>query len=82
MKRVDLTDLQADLGRHVRAAQAGRTLVVCEQGRPVAILSPYPGEAPVAVRAATRRPRDLRLPPRPAVPTDSSAVLREDRARR
>jgi antitoxin (DNA-binding transcriptional repressor) of toxin-antitoxin stability system len=59
----------------------GRTLTVLDRDTPVARIVPYAAE-PIDVRRASRRLRDLKLPPPPASPTDSLAALLEYRRRR
>jgi prevent-host-death family protein len=81
MTRVGIADLKARLSAHLRAVRKGRTLTVMDRDRPVARLTPYDAE-PLEVRRATRRVRELRLPPPPAAPTDSLTVLQDDRRRR
>jgi hypothetical protein len=54
---------------------------VLDRDTPVARIIPYVA-APIDLRRATRRLRDLELPPPPAPPTDSLAVLLDDRRRR
>jgi hypothetical protein len=48
----------------------------------VAKIVPYDADEPLEVRRAIRKPSDLRLPPPPSGPTDSLAVLLQDRASR
>jgi hypothetical protein len=48
----------------------------------VARIVPYPDEGRLEIQRATRKPGDLRRPPRPAHATDSLAVLLRDRASR
>ena len=81
MKTVGIADLKARLSEHLRAVRKGKTLTVMDRTTPVARIVPYAAE-PLAVRRATRRPRDLRLPAPPVAPTDSLAVLLDDRRRR
>jgi prevent-host-death family protein len=81
MTAVRIADLKARLSEHLRAVRKGRTLTVLDRDTPVARIVPYATE-PVEVRRATRRPRDLKLPPPPKTPTDSLAVLLDDRRRR
>jgi prevent-host-death family protein len=81
MSMVRIADLKARLSEHLRAVRKGRTVTVLDRDTPVARIVPYTAE-PMEVRQATRRPRDLKLPRRPASPTDSLAVLLEDRRRR
>lgn len=81
MSTVRIADLKARLSEHLRAVRKGRTLTVLDRDTPVAKLVPVTTDA-LEVRQATRRPRDLRLPPRPANGTDSLRLLLEDRGRR
>ena len=76
--RVGIADLKAHLSRYLRRVRSGRTLTVLDRNTPVAQIVPYQLEGPLEVRMALRKPEDLRLPPRPAAPTDSLAVLLED----
>jgi prevent-host-death family protein len=82
MSKVRIADLKARLSEHLRRVRSGRTLTVLDRDTPVARIVPYDAESPLEVRRATRKPRDLRLPPRPRVRTDSLAVLLQDRASR
>jgi prevent-host-death family protein len=81
MTAVRIADLKARLSEHLRSVRKGRTLTVLDRDTPVARIVPYAAE-PIEVRRATRRLRDLKLPSRPASPTDSLAVLVADRSRR
>ncbi len=81
MKTVGIADLKARLSEHLRLVRKGRTLTVVDRDTPVARLVPYTTEA-LEVRRATRRPKDLVVPPAPASRTDSLAALLEDRRRR
>lgn len=78
---VGIAELKARLSEHLKAVRKGRTLTILDRGTPVAQVIPY-GETPVQVRRATRRARDLPLPPAPGRATDSLAVLLDDRRRR
>lgn len=78
MKGVGIADLKARLSEHLRAVRKGRTVTVLDRATPVARIVPYAAE-PLEVRRATRRLRDLALPLPPAAPTDSLAVLLDDR---
>jgi antitoxin (DNA-binding transcriptional repressor) of toxin-antitoxin stability system len=82
MSKVGIADLKAHLSRHLRKVRGGRTLTVLDRDTPIAQIVPYDSEPPLEVRRATRKPKDLRLPPPPSAPTDSLAVLLEDRASR
>jgi len=81
MKSVGIADLKARLSEHLKEVQKGRALTVLDRRTPVARIVPYAAE-PLEVRRATRRARDLTLPPPPSRPTDSLRVLLEDRDRR
>lgn len=81
MKSVGIAELKARLSEHLRSVRKGRTLTVLDRGTPVARIVPCAPE-PVEVRRALRRLRDVERPPRPAKPTDSVAVLIDDRGRR
>jgi len=81
MKGVGIAELKARLSEHLRAVRKGRTLTVLDRDTPVARIVPYAAE-PIEIRRATRRLRDLRLPPPPSAPTDSLSVLLDDRRRR
>jgi antitoxin (DNA-binding transcriptional repressor) of toxin-antitoxin stability system len=82
MSRVGIADLKANLSRHLRRVRGGRTLTVVDRDTPIAQLVPYDANAPLEVRRATRKPRELRLPPAPASATDSLRILLEDRGAR
>ena len=81
MKGVGIADLKARLSEHLKAVRRGRTLTVFDRDTPVARIVPYVTD-PVEVRRASRRLKDLKLPPPPARPTDSLAALLDDRRRR
>jgi len=81
MKGVGIADLKARLSEHLRAVRNGRSLTVLDRDTPVARIVPYTAET-LEVRKASRRPVDLVLPPPPSTPTDSLALLLEDRRRR
>jgi prevent-host-death family protein len=81
MKTVGIADLKARLSEHLKSVRKGRALTVLDRDTPVARLVPYEAEA-LEVRKATRRVRDLPVPPAPAKPTDSLAILLDDRRRR
>lgn len=81
MTTVRIAELKSRLSEHLRSVRKGRTLTVLDRDTPVARIVPYAAET-IEVRRATRRPRDLRLPPPPAARTDSLAILRDDRRRR
>jgi antitoxin (DNA-binding transcriptional repressor) of toxin-antitoxin stability system len=81
MTTVRIGELKARLSEHLRSVRKGRTLTVLDRDTPVARIIPYAAE-PIEVRRATRRLRDLKLPPPPQSPTDSLTVLLDDRCRR
>jgi prevent-host-death family protein len=81
MTTVRIAELKARLSEHLRSVRNGRTLTVLDRETPVARIVPYAPER-IEVRKGTRRLRDLELPPPPASPTDSLAVLLDDRRRR
>jgi prevent-host-death family protein len=81
MSDVGIADLKARLSEHLRSVRNGGSLTVLDRDTPIARIIPYAAPA-LEIRQATRRLRDLRLPPKPSKPTDSLAVLLEDRRRR
>jgi antitoxin (DNA-binding transcriptional repressor) of toxin-antitoxin stability system len=81
MKGVRIAELKARLSEHLRSVRKGRSLTVFDRETPIARIVPYVAD-PVEVVRATRHLRDLALPPPPARPTDSVAVLLDDRRRR
>jgi antitoxin (DNA-binding transcriptional repressor) of toxin-antitoxin stability system len=81
MTTVRIAELKSRLSEHLRSVRKGRTLTVLDRDTPIARIIPYVAE-PLEVRRATRRLRDLKLPPPAASPTDSLAVLLDDRRRR
>jgi len=81
MSEVGVADLKARLSEHLRSVRNGGTLTVLDRNTPIARIVPYAAQ-PLEIRKATRRPRDLKLPPRPAKRTDSAALIVEDRRRR
>ena len=82
MSKVGIAELKAQLSRHLRKVRRGHTLTVLDRDTPIGRIVPYDAGTPLEVRRATKKPRDLRLPPPPSTPTDSLAVLLEDRASR
>jgi antitoxin (DNA-binding transcriptional repressor) of toxin-antitoxin stability system len=82
MSKLRIADLKAHLSEHLRRVRAGRTLTVLDRDTPIAKIVPYGVEEPLEIRRATRKPRELRLPPPPATSTDSLSVLLQDRASR
>lgn len=82
MSKVRIADLKAHLSEHLRSVRAGRTLTVLDRETPVAQIVPYDAREVLAVRRATRKPGDLRLPPPPRAKTDSVSLLLKDRSSR
>ena len=82
MSDVRIADLKARLSEHLRSVRNGDTLTVLDRNTPVARIVPYAAAQPLEIRRATRRVRDMKLPPKPAKRTDSVALLVDDRRRR
>lgn len=82
MSRVGIADLKARLSEHLRRVRSGRSITVVDRDTPVAQIVPYDVSPALEVRRATRKPAELRLPPRLSKVTDSLAVLLRDRASR
>lgn len=81
MTTVRIASLKARLSEHLRLVRRGGTVTVLDRDTPIARIVPFSAE-PLEIRRATRRPRDLRLPRTAKAPTDSVAVLLDDRRRR
>jgi antitoxin (DNA-binding transcriptional repressor) of toxin-antitoxin stability system len=81
MRNVGIAELKARLSERLRFVRLGGSLTVFDRDTPIARIVPYAAQ-PLEVRRATRRLRDLKRPPKPSKPTDSVAVLVEDRRRR
>lgn len=82
MKKVGIADLKAHLSRHLRSVRGGHTITVVDRDTPVARIIPYDDEKSIEMRRATRKPGELRLPQPLGKPTNSLAVLLQDRASR
>jgi prevent-host-death family protein len=82
MSKVGIAELKARLSEHLRKVRSGRVVTVFNRDTAIAQIVPYEADASLQVRRATRKARDLTLPPPPATPTDSLAVLLQDRASR
>ena len=82
MTKVGIAELKAHLSQQLRKVRRGHTLIVLDRDTPIARIVPFDAETPLEMRRATRRPRDLRLPPPPSASTDSLTVLLQDRASR
>ncbi len=82
MNKVGIANLKARLSEHLRKVRRGHTLIVLDRHMPVARIVPYDSEPPLAVRRATRKPTELRLPRVTRARTDSLRVLLRDRASR
>lgn len=81
MSDVGIAELRARLSERLRFVRRGGSLTVFDRDTPIARIVPYAAQ-PLEIRKATRRLRDLKRPPKPSKPTDSVAVLVEDRRRR
>ena len=81
VRTVRIAELKSRLSEFLRSVRKGHTLTVLDRDTPIARIIPYAAE-PIEVRRATRRLRDLKLPSPPQSPTDSLAVLLDDRRRR
>ena len=81
MKAIGIADLKAHLSEHLESVRKGLTLTVLDRDTPVARMVPFTTDA-LEVRRARRHPKDLTLPLPPDAPTDSLALLLEDRDRR
>jgi antitoxin (DNA-binding transcriptional repressor) of toxin-antitoxin stability system len=81
MSDVGIAELKARLSEHLRSVRNGNTLTILDRETPIARIVPYTA-APLEIRKAKRRLRDLKLPPTPSKPTDSVAILVDDRRRR
>ncbi len=82
MTKVGIAELKAHLSQQLRKVRRGHTLTVLDRDTPIARIVPYDADTPLEIRRATRKLRDLRLPPPPSTPTDSLTVLLQDRASR
>jgi prevent-host-death family protein len=79
-KSVKVAELKARLSAYLRAARAGRTVVVCDRDTPVARLVPYtPAAEPLAVRHAIRALHSVPLPRPLGRSVDSLAELLAER---
>jgi prevent-host-death family protein len=81
MSNVRIADLKARLSEHLRSVRNGGTVTVLDRDTPVARIIPVAAPS-LDIRKATRRLRDLKLPPRLSKRTDSTALLVQDRRRR
>jgi prevent-host-death family protein len=81
MSDVGIAELKARLSEHLRSVRNGGTLTVLDRDTPIARIVPY-AAPPLEVRKASRRLRELKLPPKPSKRTNSVAILIEDRRRR
>lgn len=82
MSKVGIAELKARLSHHWRKVRRGQTLTVLDRDPPIARIVPCDAEPGLEVRPATRKPRDLRLPPPPSSSTDSRTVVLENRPSR
>lgn len=81
MKTVGIAELKARLSEHLKQVRKGRSFTVLDRETPVARIVPYVPE-PLEIRRASRKPRSVKLPPRPSGLTDSLSVLLDDRRSR
>jgi prevent-host-death family protein len=82
MSKVGIADLKAHLSEHLRKVRHGQTLTILDRETPVARIVPYEPNAALEIRRATRKPKDLQLPPPTSRTTDSLTLLLQDRASR
>lgn len=82
MRSVRIAELKAHLSEHLRAVEAGETVVVLDRTTPIARIVPMSAEEPaLVIRPAQGSLADLpSLPPLPGV--DILEALREERADR
>lgn len=78
MTMVRIADLKARLSEHLRRVRQGHTLTVLDRDTPVARIVPWTVEA-LEIRQATRSHVHLTPSVAPTSPTDSLAVLLDDR---
>ena len=84
---VNVRDLRQNLSVHLKLVKAGRTLRVLERGRPVALLTPLPGNADALERLVSEGravpPRlslsELPAPPRIRGKVSVAEALRQQR---
>ena len=81
MRRVRIADLKARLSEHLKHVRGGHTVTVLDRETPIARIVPYTAET-LEVRRATRSHASWRIPPVSRTPTDSLAVLLDDRRSR
>ncbi|MBL8723879.1 MAG: type II toxin-antitoxin system prevent-host-death family antitoxin [Planctomycetes bacterium] len=95
MTRVGVRDLRNGLSRYLRLAAGGETIVVCDHGRPLAVLAPVPAD-PELPRTATEhlaalaaqglvalgRPGWKRRRRRRPIAAELSSAVHEDRQER
>jgi prevent-host-death family protein len=82
MTKVGIADLKAHLSEHLRGVRKGQTVTIMDRERPIAQIVPHDETEALAVRPATRKPGQLRLPAPMRKKTDSVALLLRDRASR
>jgi len=89
---VGVRELKDGLSRYLRLAHDGASIVVCDRGEPVAMLTPLPGAGKAAASMAEHLAslaarglltlgdgRKMRRPPRKSPKVDLSAAVIEDR---
>jgi prevent-host-death family protein len=82
MSKVGIADLKAHLSEHLRRVRGGSPITVVDRDTPVARIVPFEAATVLEIQRASRKPSELRLPPRPPRKTDSLAILLKDRAAR
>ena len=81
MSDVGIAELKARLSEYLRSVRNGGTLTVLDRDTPIARIVPYAAQ-PLEIRKAKRLLRNVKLRPKPAKPTNSVAILVDDRRRR
>lgn len=81
-KIVRVAELKAHLSAYLRAAQRGRSVIVCDRDTPLARLVPIEAEPALLIRppsADYASLQDVPLPPRLRSAVDAVALLLQDR---
>ena len=80
---VNVAELKARLSHYLRMVRQGQPITVLDRKTPIARLTPATGSGEkLRVRKATRDPKTVLIPERPAGDTDSLAILLADRQSR
>lgn len=79
--RVGVAELKAKLSDYLRRVKSGRSVTIMDRQTPIAKLVPFePAPAPLPIRPATSRLRDVALPKPSEIPEAvSEALLKEER---